>query len=170
MDFKILLETITPALKYIARKNLLYGFYDEKDLFQEMSLYLWEHYKYGLPIGINKAYVIKACEFHLKNFLRKGGKKPSILSLDAPIGLEGQTLGDVTEDKNALYGLSLENKLTIDEIQNIGLTSNEKSVLTRLLEGLTIREVAKDLEISHVMVLKYKKNIIKKLHKKGYQT
>lgn len=166
MDFKILLEKITPTLKYIARRHLLYGFYDEKDLYQEMCLYLWEHYKDGLPIGINEAYVTKACEFHLKNFLRKGGKKPFISSLDAPIRLEGQILGDVIEDKKATYGLSLENKLTVDEIQNMSLTSNEKAVLTRLLKGLTIREIAKQLGISHVMVLKHKKNVIKKYRKK----
>jgi trk system potassium uptake protein TrkH len=30
-----------------------------------MCLYLWQEYSQGLPIGINEAYVIKGCEFHI---------------------------------------------------------------------------------------------------------
>ena len=38
----------------------------------------------------------------------------------------------------------------------MNLTSNEKAVLTRILKGLTFREIAAELKISHVMVVKYK--------------
>lgn len=163
MDFKILLEKITPSLKYVARKHLLRGFYSEEDLFQEMCLYLWQHYGQGLPIGINEAYVIKGCEFHIQNFLRKGRPKVALTSLDELIKPGGSlTLGDILEDKKAVSGLGIENKLTVDEIMKIGLSDSEKTALTYLLKGLTIREIAKEMEISHVMVLKHKKNIIKK--------
>jgi len=64
MDFRVLLEKITPALRSIARKYLLRTSYDEEDLYQEMCLYLWQEYSQGLPIGINEAYAIKGCEFH----------------------------------------------------------------------------------------------------------
>ncbi|MCG2713162.1 MAG: LuxR C-terminal-related transcriptional regulator [Candidatus Omnitrophica bacterium] len=166
MDFRILLEKITLALKKIARRHVLWGFYSEEDLFQEMCLYLWQNYQYGLPIGINQAYVIKGCEFHIQNFLRKGRPKASLSSLDALIGTSGLTLGDILEDKKENFSIKIENKLTVDEIKNLGLTPKEKAVLSCLLKGYTVREAAKELGISHVMVLKYKKSIIRKWRKK----
>jgi RNA polymerase sigma factor (sigma-70 family) len=166
MDFRILLEKITPALRFVARKHLLYGFYDEEDLYQEMCLFLWQNYAHGLPIGINESYVIKACEFHIQNFLRKGRPKASISSLDEVITSGGLTLGDILEDKKAASGSSIENKLTIDEVKSLGLNEREKSVLSYLLKGSTVREIAKELGISHVMVVKYKKTIIEKWRKK----
>jgi len=166
MDFRILLEKITPALRYIARRNLLYGFYSEEDLFQEMCIYLWQNYSDGLPIGINESYVIKGCEFHLKNFLRKGRPKAMISSLDEVISSRGQTLGDILEDEKANFRLSIEDKLTVDEIKNLGLTEKENSVISYLLKGYTVRDIAKEIGISHVMVLKHKKNITKKWRKK----
>lgn len=169
MDFRILLEKITPALKYIARKHLFYSFYSEDDLYQEMCLYLWQHYGGGLPIGINEAYIIKGCEFHIQNFLRKGRPKAAISSLDEFITPGGLTFADILEDKRADFRLTIENKVTIDEIANIGLTDKEKSVLSYLLKGYTIREIARELGVSHVMILKHKKEITKKWRKKGYQ-
>jgi RNA polymerase sigma factor (sigma-70 family) len=169
MDFRILLKKITPALKAIARRHLFYSYYSEEDLFQEMCLYLWQHYGQGLPIGINEAYVIKGCEFHIQNFLRKGRPKVKLSSLDELISTEGLTLGDILEDKKEDFRLSLDNNLTVDEIMNMGLTDKEKAVLSHLLKGYTVREIAEELGISHVMIIKHKKNIIKKLRKKGYQ-
>jgi DNA-directed RNA polymerase specialized sigma24 family protein len=169
MDFKILLGKVTPALRKIARRYVLWGFYSEDDLYQEMCLFLWQKYQYGLPIGINEAYVIKGCEFHIQNFLRKGRPKAPTTSLDALINTSGLTLGDILEDKKENFGVRIENKLTVDEIRNLGLTEKEKSVLSCLLKGNTVREAATELGISHVMVIKYKKNIIKKWKKKGYQ-
>jgi RNA polymerase sigma factor (sigma-70 family) len=165
MDFRILLEKITPALKYVARKHLLRGFYNEEDLYQEMCLYLWQHYSYGLPIGKNEAYIIKACEFHIQNFLRKGRPKAVIVSLDELISPSGQTLGDILEDKKDNTDTCIERNITVDEIRNIGLTDREKTVFSCLLKGYTARETASEIGISHVMVLKYKKNIIKKWRK-----
>jgi RNA polymerase sigma factor (sigma-70 family) len=157
MDFRILLEKITPALKYIARKHLFYSYYSEEDLYQEMCLYLWQHYAGGLPIGINEAYIIKGCEFHIQNFLRKGRPKAPISSLDELISSGGLTLADILEDKKGDFRSAIDNKVTIDEIAEIGLTDKEKSVLSYLLKGYTVREIAKELGVSHVMVLKHKK-------------
>ena len=169
MDFRILLGKITPALKHIARRHLFYSSYSEEDLYQEMCLYLWQHYGNGLPIGINEAYVIKGCEFHIHNFLRKGRPKVVLSSLDELISPEGLTLGEILEDKKEDFRYSIDEKITVDEIISMGLTEKEKAVVSCLLKGYTVREVAKELEISHVMVLKHKKSILKKLRKKGYQ-
>jgi len=167
MDFRILLEKITPALKYIARRHLFYNLYSEEDLYQEMCLYLWQHYKNGLPIGINKGYVIKGCEFHIQNFLRKGRPKVKLFSLDELITPGGLTLADILEDKKEGFSSNMENKLTVDEFKNMSLTDKEKSVLSYLLKGYTVRETAKEMEVSHVMILKHKKSIIKKCRKRA---
>jgi len=170
MDFKILLERITPALRHIARRHLLRGFYSEEDLYQEMCLYLWQNYSQGLPIGINEAYVIKGCEFHIQNFLRKGRPKAKFSSLEQLISDRGQTLGDILEDKKSDFRSSIGDKVTVDEIRDIGLSKKEQSVFSCLLKGLTVREAAKELGISHVMVIKYKKKIKNKWRKKtSYQ-
>src|SRR3989338_3838077 len=108
MDFRILLEKITPALRFVARKHLLYSVYDEEDLYQEMCLYLWQHYGYGLPIGINESYVIKGCEFHIQNFLRKGRPKVTLSSLDELVAPGGPTLGDILEDKRDSFVSNLD--------------------------------------------------------------
>lgn len=162
MDFRILLEKISPALKAVARRHLLTGFYDEKDLYQEMCLYLWQNYANGLPIGINESYVIKGCEFHIQNFMRKGRPKVIISSLDELVSSDGATLGDLLEDKRGESGASMSDRITIDEIRQLDLTEKERSVLTSLLEGRTVRDTAAKLGISHVMVLKHKKAILKK--------
>lgn len=169
MDYRILLENITPALKNIARKHLLCGFHDADDLYQEMCLYLWQTYRDGLPIGINQAYVIKGCEFHILNYLRKGRKRFMPISLDERVSPEGGTLGDLIEDPRGSFLPDLDNRVTIDNIKDKGLTDNEKKVLSFLVKGYTVREIAKNLNISHVMVLKHKKNIISKSGIRGYQ-
>ncbi|MBN1527032.1 MAG: sigma-70 family RNA polymerase sigma factor [Candidatus Omnitrophica bacterium] len=166
MDFRILLEKITPALRFIARKHLLYGCYDEEDLYQEMCLYMWQHYAHGLPIGINEAYAIKGCEFHIQNFLRKGRSKIIISSIDELLTADGLTLADILEDKKASSGSRIESKITVDEIRDLGLSEKERAVLSHLLKGCTAREIAGQLGISHVMVLKHKKAIVEKWRKK----
>jgi RNA polymerase sigma factor (sigma-70 family) len=170
MDFKILLERITPTLKVIARKHVFYSFYDADDLFQEMCLFLWNNYSSGMPIGINEAYIIKGCEFHILNFLRKGRPKASILSIDEVITPEGLRLGDMLEDKKTVYLSDADQNLSIDDIKNMGLTENEKAVFSLLLQGNTVREAAEKMGISHVMVVKYKKKIVKKWQKKVTKT
>lgn len=169
MDFKILLGKITPVLRHIARKHILWGFYDEDDLYQEMCFYLWQEYGQGLPVGINEAYTIKGCEFHILNFLRKGRIRFRFVSLDKPIGEEGGSLKDVIRDPRGDFLSDLESRLTIEDIKKKGLTKKEEKVLSLLVKGYTIREIAKLIGTSHVMVLKYKKSIIKKAKIRGYQ-
>ena len=168
MEFKILLEKVTPALKAIARKRVLCGFYDADDLYQQMCLYLWQRFKEGMPIGINEAYVIKACEFHILNYLRKGYRAPGICSLDAPVNNTNLTLSDTLPTMAQDLSVAADNNISIDDIKK-NLTQKECRVFEMLIKGDTVREIAAKLGISHVMVVKYKKNIIKKAKNKGYQ-
>ncbi|MBN1872123.1 MAG: hypothetical protein JW800_06075, partial [Candidatus Omnitrophica bacterium] len=130
--------------------------------YQEMCLYLWTRFGEGVPIGMNEAYIIKGCEFHLLNFLRKGRKHVWMQSLDEPITEDGSTLKDIIPDIRNYVDALAETHLSIDDIKASGLTKKEQDVLSLLLKGYTSREIAGQLGISHVMVLKYKKKIIKK--------
>ncbi|MCM8775835.1 MAG: sigma-70 family RNA polymerase sigma factor [Candidatus Omnitrophica bacterium] len=169
MDFRILLENIKPALKAIARMHLLYGFHDADDLYQEMCLYLWQTYGEGFPLGINQAYVIRGCEFHLLNYLRKGRKQFRLLSLDEPLSPEGETLKEIIEDPRSNFLYDSDARLTIDDIKRAKLTEKEQKVLSYLIQGYTVREIAEIMGISHVMVVKYRKKIFKKAAREGYQ-
>jgi DNA-binding CsgD family transcriptional regulator len=166
MDFRILLEKITPRLRFIARRHLIMSCYDEEDLYQEMCLYLWQHYAGGLPIGVNESYVIKGCEFHIQNFLRKGRPKAVFSSMDELVGPNGATLGDLIEDKRSLFGPAMADRITIDEVRSMDLTEKERAVLSYLLKGCTVRETAGYLGVSHVMVVKYRKGIVRKWRNK----
>ncbi|MDD5291988.1 MAG: sigma-70 family RNA polymerase sigma factor [Candidatus Omnitrophica bacterium] len=170
MDFKILLERIKPALRAVARKYLLYGFHDEEDLYQEMCLYLWQEYSEGLPIGINESYVIKGCEFHILNYLRKGKRRYRVVSIDEPVSAEGEALKDIIPDPRSAFLSDLDSRLTIEDIKSKKLTERERKVLSLLIEGHTVRDIAAQMGISHVMVVKHKKSIFKKFSMKGYQT
>ncbi|MFA5068681.1 MAG: sigma-70 family RNA polymerase sigma factor [Candidatus Omnitrophota bacterium] len=169
MDFKVLLEKITPALRSIAHKHLLRGFYDQEDLYQEMCLYLWQKYSDGLPIGINESYVIKGCEFHILNFLRKGRPKAFLLSLDEPMSGSDIALMDTIADNRNVSFSGSDNMMTINDIKDKDLTNRERQVLSFLIKGYTVREIAQNMVISHVMVVKYKKRIVEKAKRKGYQ-
>jgi RNA polymerase sigma factor (sigma-70 family) len=169
MDFKILLEKVTPALKAIARRNILRGFYDQDDLYQQMCLYLWQRFEEGAPIGMNESYITKSCEFYLLNFLRKGRRLPLHLSMDMPIADGDLTLRDTIPYDFVRSSGPIDSNISIDEIKRKRLTEKERKVLELILKGNTMREIATILGISHVMVVKYKKNIIKKAKERGYQ-
>ncbi len=172
MDFKTLYERISPRLRIRAKRiatnhNGHSLFIDDEDLYQEMCIHLWKKFKDGVPAGINEAYIVRGCEFHILNYLRKEREKIRILSLDQPINENGDTLKNVLSNRAESLDRSVDTKITIEHIRNNGLTKREKEVFSLLLEGYTVRETGKELGISHVMVIKYKQRIIKKCQRRG---
>ena len=163
VNFETLFETLAPVLKKIAKRYDGRGFFiDGDDLFQEMSVHLWDKFQKGAPAEINNSYIVRGCRFHILNYLRKKREKAVTLSLDVQINEEGNTLKDILPDTTEPVEVSVNRKLIIDEIKNNGFNKREKEVLLYLLEGFTMREIAERLDISHVMVIKYKKRLIKK--------
>ena len=59
-------------------------------------------------------------------------------------------------------GKILDRHLVLEDIKNNGFTKREKEVFSLILGGYTVRETGKKLDISHVMVIKYKQRIMKK--------
>ena len=167
MDFQELFNKISPQLK---RKSIYFRKYspsfDKDDLYQEMCLHLWNNFHSGVPEGINYSFIIRGCEFHILNYLRRMRQKAIQMSLDEPIDKNGNTLKDILPAQNESTGDSLEKELTINEIRNNGFTRREKDVFSLLLKGCTVREVGQQLGISHVRVVKLKKKLIQKWQRK----
>jgi RNA polymerase sigma factor (sigma-70 family) len=166
MNFYAVYKRIEPRLKKIAKRYNGHGrFIDEDDLYQEMCMHLWNKYKDDVPVGINEAYIIKGCEFHLLNYLRKEREKVSLISMEQPINENGDMVQDVLSDTNEPLDELADRKIKIDQIKNNSFGEKEKAVFLLLLKGNTIRETGRELGISHVMVLKHKKNLIKQMEK-----
>lgn len=163
MSFEGLYNRISPRLRIIARRYSNGSvFTKQDDLYQEMCIYLWENYKEGGREGINDAYIIKGCEFHVRNYLRVKREKTRMLSLESPIDEEGNTLKELIPFSCEDLDREVDRKITIDSIMNNGFTKREKEVFEFLIKGFTVREIGARLGISHVMVVKLKKSLIKK--------
>ncbi len=162
MDFENLIKKISPRLQKIASVYHGRSFSDGEDLYQEMCMHLWKNFKDGLPAGINESYIVQGCKFHILNVLRKEREKTKILSLDESFNEEGVSLKDSLPDGKESPEVISERKIIIDKIRNNGLSRKEKEVLSYLLDGFSVRGIGKIMGISHVMVIKYKKNLIEK--------
>jgi RNA polymerase sigma factor (sigma-70 family) len=166
MEFEKLYKRIEPRLKKIANFYGRRGYsFDKDDLYQEMMSHLWNKFKLGASEGFNDTYIIKGCEFHILNYMRKEKEKVYKVSMEMPINENGDTLGATLSDGAENIDSKVDKRMLVDYIMNNGFSSREKEVFRFLLEGYTVREAGKKLGISHVMVLKLKNKIIKDVTK-----
>ena len=163
MNFETLFKKISPRLKRIARNyNHRCSFVDEEDFYQEMCIQLWNNFRGGVPVDKSENYVVRGCELHLLNYLRKVNGQGKPLSLEEPLDEEGNTLKDILPDGEESVAEYVERNITIGRIKNNGFSKREKEVFSLLLDGWTVREIGQQLGISHVMVVKLKRKIIEK--------
>lgn len=85
--------------------------------------------------------------------------------MEQPLNDNGDMVGDVVQDTAKPIDELADREIVMDEIKNNGFSEKEKAVFFLLSEGRTSREVGKRLDISHVMVLKHKKKLIKDMRK-----
>jgi len=166
MEFERLYERISPRLKKIAN---FYGkrgcSFDRDDLYQEMTWHLWNSFREGVPEGINDTYIIKGCEFHALNYMRKEKEKVYKISMEEPLNESGDALRDTVAGAYESIDRAVDRKMLIDHIMNNGFSKKEKDVFGLLLEGHTVREAGKKLGISHVMVIKLRNRLFDKVTK-----
>jgi RNA polymerase sigma factor (sigma-70 family) len=163
MGFSELFRKIEHKLRFLARKyKTMCSYFDEEDLYQEMCSYLWRTFKDGVPSHLNDTYIIRGCEFHILNYLRKEKEKIIKMSLEQELNEEGGTLKDILASREEAMDNYLDKKLTIDYIMNNGFSRREKEVFSLLIKGYTVREAGRVLGISHVMVVKLKASLVKK--------
>lgn len=166
MKFEILYERINPRLRKIASFYGRRGYsFDKDDLYQEMASHLWNNFKEGVPEGMNDSYVIKGCEFHILNYMRKEKDKVYKISMEEPLNERGDTLRETLAGGSESLDKTVDRKMLVDHIMNNGFSKREKDVFGLLLEGYTVRETGEKLGISHVMVVKLKNKLINKVTK-----
>jgi len=164
MEFEGLYKRISPRLKRIAGFYNRRGYsFDKDDLYQEMAGHLWNNFKDGVPEGINDAYIIKGCEFHVLNYMRKQREKAYKISIEEPLNENGDTLRETLRDGAESIDKTVDKKMLVDHIMNNGFSKREKEVFRLLLDGYTVREAGERLGISHVMVVKLKNRLINKV-------
>jgi DNA-directed RNA polymerase specialized sigma24 family protein len=139
-DFNGFLRQLSPKLKGIVFKlNRGFASLDGQDLFQEASLFLWEHFQSGDFSDKTESYILQGCYFHLQNFIR--------LSKDRFHRVRIETDTDDDSCYNELIVLTdggpeefldgLNSKLLAEVICNNGLTDREKAFLPFFAQGLT---------------------------------
>ncbi|MFA5271424.1 MAG: sigma-70 family RNA polymerase sigma factor [Candidatus Omnitrophota bacterium] len=163
MSFNEITKKISPKLKGIAKRlDGRYTSFDDDDLYQEAILELWQKYNQHKLEGKTDSYILQGAMFFLKNHIRKVYKKidSHSVSLNAILtDSEDCTLEDVipsfrTEGSKE----SLEAKLLLEDINKL-LDERQKEVLRYFLEDVTVREIGRNLGISHAMVIKIKNKI-----------
>lgn len=172
-EFRILIEQLRPSLNRLAARNRFLGCIDRDDLYQEALINLWNRIQGNEFKDKTRGYIIKSCYFHIQNYIRTHKVNNRLVSIDEPLYYNddaGGTLSlkDILEDNKSSFFEDLNSKLIVDGILNNGLSKREKDVARYLYQGLNLREIAKKIGISHVGVLKIKKNICLKYKKKFF--
>jgi len=176
MDFETRYSAVFEKLKNIAVKySGICSYTDSDDLYAEMRFYLWKMWREGILEDKTESYITQACYFYIRNYLRTAKDSLKLLSLDEPFGSSDSSddaggdgmsrLEDILPD--GLPGMSefFESKALYEKIMNNGLSTLEKDIVRYLYNGYTVREIGSILGLSHVMVVKHKKQIADKVTK-----
>jgi RNA polymerase sigma factor (sigma-70 family) len=130
----------------------------EDDLIQEAIIHLWLREKEH-P-GQSQSWYIQSCRLHLQNFLRKGrsvdsGKHRPTAALHDGEDAEQEEADAVSDDR--LVALVCARDL-VSELSK-WLTPVERQILNLGVDGLSLREIAIRLGLSHTTVNKHRRNI-----------
>ncbi len=162
MSFEELVKKMSPKLRAITRKlDGKYTSFDDDDLYQEALLELWRKYNQLELDGKTDSYILQGCLFFLKNYIRKAYKRIDFcsVSLNTMLTDEDYTLEDIlpsfcTEGSRE----SIEEGLFLEDVDKL-LDARQRKVLHYLLRDTTVREIGRNLGISHAMVIKIKNKI-----------
>jgi RNA polymerase sigma factor (sigma-70 family) len=130
----------------------------QEDLLQEALIHLWAR-ETEYP-GQSRSWYIQSCRFHLQNLLRKGrsvdsGKhRPTATLHDGDDEEQEEVLAGVHD---TLFALVCARDL-MSELSR-WLSPVEKQILDLGVDGLSLREIAIRLGLSHTTVIKHRRNI-----------
>jgi len=137
------------------------------DLMQEALTHLWLE-ESRLPKQTPSWY-IQSCKFHLQHCLQAGR------SIDSGKRREGQIQIDHQEENGELFALGVTESVAFSYTSerevvtwlSARLQPMEQTVLSQLTEGWGVREIARQLSVSHQTVIKCRRKIADLLRRFG---
>jgi len=167
-NFERIITRLTPTLKRITHKlNGHFTFFNDDDLCQEALIHLWVLFQEGKLYDKTDSYILQGCYYHLKNYIRTSMDKVKTQSLESPIDNDGTTLEEVVALEKQPYEEDFIDKTLYEDVRKNGLDKRELAIVKMCMDGLTVREIGKNLGISHVAVVKLRKKIGEKCRKLG---
>ena len=164
MDFLQIYESFSKDLEKIGKKHRnLPPHLDHQDVVSEMTAHLWKSWKQGELEHKTKSYILQSCQFRALNYLRGQRAKISSVCLDISRDGEERSLEEAIPGLSSYFTDDVEDKLTVEAVKDCDLTVGERRVLELCLQGYKVREIGRELSISHVRVIKIRKNIRSKL-------
>ena len=132
----------------------------QDDLMQEALFHLWQQ-ETECP-GQSPHWYLQSCRFHLQNFLRQGRSVDSMKRFRAQVLRreqpdDGMNLVEPEDPNGSLWDEVSANDFMAELSQ--WLTLQEKDTLLCLMDGLTARETAKRLDVSHTLVNRHRSRI-----------
>ena len=135
----------------------------QKDLVQEMLLHL-VRVEIDLP-GRTVSWYITSCQFHARHYLQRGRSVDSIKRCRNLVSLgedhdDGD--GELKSCLDAADPVDLHGELITQDIVNlliVRLTDMEQQILFLLIRGFGVREIGRQLSLSHTMICQHRKQI-----------
>jgi len=158
-NFEEMLKKLSPGLRGITHKlNGHFTFFNDDDLFQEALAHLWMAFTGGDLSDKTDSYILQGCYFYLKNYIRTTADKAALTSLNEFPENDSVSLEDLIPDNSQNIAKEIDEKLLRESVVE-SLDTREREVLKLAYDGLTVREIGKRLNISHVMVVKIRSRI-----------
>jgi DNA-binding NarL/FixJ family response regulator len=135
----------------------------QKDLMQEMSVHL-VRVEAELP-GRTPSWYVKSCEFRARNYLKHGRSVDSHKRASRLIPL-GQTYedsdGQVFCFFDAVDPIDVQGEMMTKDIIDLvmpQLSDRQREIFRLLMKGLGVRQVARELRMTHPAVIKHRRKI-----------
>jgi RNA polymerase sigma factor (sigma-70 family) len=132
----------------------------QQDLLQEALIHLWL-VETRRP-GQTRSWYVQSCRFHLQHYLGAGSSVDSAKRRNGEI----QFLPGTDDEEELLEqgdsGNSVLTWVSVREIMSLlarHVTPQEKAVLDCLADGLSAREIGRELGLSHTMVIRHRRKI-----------
>jgi len=139
----------------------------QEDLLQEAVIHLWQ-LKNRRP-GQSASWYFKSCQLHLLNLLRKGRSIDSLKRRKDRIRLEDPVTDDASESGGLyeLWGNSDSEESVFAQVSARDIFTSlcqwldppDRLILDQLADGLSAREIASRLQLSHTSVIKRQRKI-----------
>jgi len=137
----------------------------QKDLMQEMYLHLT--HAETVEAGQTLSWYLKGCEFHARNYLKRGRSIDSLKRAHNAVALDETPSDEDRHGSNStqaqpLGPIQIQGEMISADIVNQivpRLTDMQQRVLFLLLKGYGVREAAREIGVTHPAVIKHRKKI-----------